>query len=180
MREPIISVRELSKRFGDFTAVDRISFDVARGEIVGFLGANGAGKTTAMRMLCGLSYPTSGSGTVAGYDVMREGERIKRRIGYMSQRFSLYDDLTVRENIRLFAGIYGLRRTRDAAPHRRAAASTGRISAREADTSVGSLPLGWKQKLAFSVATLHRPEVVFLDEPTGGVDPRDAPPVLGD
>ena len=111
MREPIISVRELSKRFGDFTAVDRISFDVARGEIFGFLGANGAGKTTAMRMLCGLSYPTSGSGTVAGYDVMREGERIKRRIGYMSQRFSLYDDLTVRENIRLFAGIYGLRRT---------------------------------------------------------------------
>ena len=110
MREPIISVRELSKRFGDFTAVDRISFDVARGEIFGFLGANGAGKTTAMRMLCGLSYPTSGSGTVAGYDVMREGERIKRRIGYMSQRFSLYDDLTVRENIRLFAGIYGLRR----------------------------------------------------------------------
>ena len=138
MREPIISVRELSKRFGDFTAVDRISFDVARGEIFGFLGANGAGKTTAMQMLCGLSYPTSGSGTVAGYDVMREGERIKRRIGYMSQRFSLYDDLTVRENIRLFAGIYGLRR---------------------------------KQKLAFSVATLHRPEIVFLDEPTGGVDP---------
>ena len=169
MREPIISVRELSKRFGDFTAVDRISFDVARGEIFGFLGANGAGKTTAMRMLCGLSYPTSGSGTVAGYDVMREGERIKRRIGYMSQRFSLYDDLTVRENIRLFAGIYGLRRMQTL---RRTVELLHRLDFRsEADTPVGSLPLGWKQKLAFSVATLHRPEIVFLDEPTGGVDP---------
>lgn len=166
MREPIISVRELSKRFGDFTAVDRISFDVARGEIFGFLGANGAGKTTAMRMLCGLSYPTSGSGTVAGYDVMREGERIKRRIGYMSQRFSLYDDLTVRENIRLFAGIYGLRRMQTL---RRTVELLHRLDFRsEADTPVGSLPLGWKQKLAFSVATLHRPEIVFLDEPTGG------------
>lgn len=169
MREPIISVRELSKRFGDFTAVDRISFDVARGEIFGFLGANGAGKTTAMRMLCGLSYPTSGSGTAAGYDVMREGERIKRRIGYMSQRFSLYDDLTVRENIRLFAGIYGLRRMQTL---RRTVELLHRLDFRsEADTPVGSLPLGWKQKLAFSVATLHRPEIVFLDEPTGGVDP---------
>ena len=164
MREPIISVRELSKRFGDFTAVDRISFDVARGEIFGFLGANGAGKTTAMRMLCGLSYPTSGSGTVAGYDVMREGERIKRRIGYMSQRFSLYDDLTVRENIRLFAGIYGLRRMQTL---RRTVELLHRLDFRsEADTPVGSLPLGWKQKLAFSVATLHRPEIVFLDEPS--------------
>ena len=160
MREPIISVRELSKRFGDFTAVDRISFDVARGEIFGFLGANGAGKTTAMRMLCGLSYPTSGSGTVAGYDVMREGERIKRRIGYMSQRFSLYDDLTVRENIRLFAGIYGLRRMQTL---RRTVELLHRLDFRsEADTPVGSLPLGWKQKLAFSVATLHRPEIVFV------------------
>ena len=156
MREPIISVRELSKRFGDFTAVDRISFDVARGEIFGFLGANGAGKTTAMRMLCGLSYPTSGSGTVAGYDVMREGERIKRRIGYMSQRFSLYDDLTVRENIRLFAGIYGLRRMQTL---RRTVELLHRLDFRsEADTPVGSLPLGC-------------PEIVFLDEPTGGVDP---------
>ena len=169
MREPIISVRGLSKRFGDFTAVDRISFDVARGEIFGFLGANGAGKTTAMRMLCGLSYPTSGSGTVAGYDVMREGERIKRRIGYMSQRFSLYDDLTVRENIRLFAGIYGLRRMQTL---RRTVELLHRLDFRsEADTPVGSLPLGWKQKLAFSVSIFHRPKIVFLDEPTGGVDP---------
>ena len=167
--DPIISVRELSKRFGDFVAVDRITFDVARGEIFGFLGANGAGKTTAMRMLCGLSYPTSGSGTVAGFDVMRQGEQIKRRIGYMSQRFSLYDDLTVLENIRLYAGIYGLRRREML---RRSVTLLDRLQfRREAGTLVGSLPLGWKQKLAFSVATLHRPEVVFLDEPTGAVDP---------
>ena len=169
MNDPILSVRELSKKFGGFTAVDRISFDVARGEIFGFLGANGAGKTTAMRMLCGLSYPTSGSGTVAGCDVMRESERIKRRIGYMSQRFSLYDDLTVLENIRLYGGIYGLSRRRIL---RRAVEILRRLDFRsESRTLVGALPLGWKQKLAFSVATLHRPEPVFLDEPTGGVDP---------
>ena len=169
MNDPILSVRELSKKFGGFTAVGRISFDVARGEIFGFLGANGAGKTTAMRMLCGLSYPTSGSGTVAGCDVMREGERIKRRIGYMSQRFSLYDDLTVLENIRLYGGIYGLSRRRIL---RRAVEILRRLDFRsESRTLVGALPLGWKQKLAFSVATLHRPELVFLDEPTGGVDP---------
>ena len=169
MNDPILSVRELSKKFGGFTAVDRISFDVARGEIFGFLGANGAGKTTAMRMLCGLSYPTSGSGTVAGCDVMREGERIKRRIGYMSQRFSLYDDLTVLENIRLYGGIYGLSRRRIL---RRAVEILRRLDFRsESRTLVGALPLGWKQKLAFSVATLHRPGLVFLDEPTGGVDP---------
>ena len=169
MNDPILSVRELSKKFGGFTAVDRISFDVARGEIFGVLGANGAGKTTAMRMLCGLSYPTSGSGTVAGCDVMREGERIKRRIGYMSQRFSLYDDLTVLENIRLYGGIYGLSRRRIL---RRAVEILRRLDFRsESRTLVGALPLGWKQKLAFSVATLHRPELVFLDEPTGGVDP---------
>ena len=169
MNDPILSVRELSKKFGGFTAVDRISFDVARGEIFGFLGANGAGKTTAMRMLCGLSYPTSCSGTVAGCDVMREGERIKRRIGYMSQRFSLYDDLTVLENIRLYGGIYGLSRRRIL---RRAVEILRRLDFRsESRTLVGALPLGWKQKLAFSVATLHRPELVFLDEPTGGVDP---------
>ena len=169
MNDPILSVRELSKKFGGFTAVDLISFDVARGEIFGFLGANGAGKTTAMRMLCGLSYPTSGSGTVAGCDVMREGERIKRRIGYMSQRFSLYDDLTVLENIRLYGGIYGLSRRRIL---RRAVEILRRLDFRsESRTLVGALPLGWKQKLAFSVATLHRPELVFLDEPTGGVDP---------
>ena len=167
--EPIIRVRELSKRFGGFTAVDRITFDVARGEIFGFLGANGAGKTTAMRMLCGLSYPTSGSGTVAGFDIAREGELIKRHIGYMSQRFSLYDDLTVMENIRLYGGIYGLSRREIL---RRTAALLERLDFRaERHTRVDRLPLGWKQKLSFSVATLHRPQVVFLDEPTGGVDP---------
>ena len=169
MNENVISVRELTKRFGDFTAVDRITFDVRRREIFGFLGANGAGKTTAMRMLCGLSFPTSGSGTVAGFDIMREGEKIKRRIGYMSQRFSLYDDLTVWENIRLFAGIYGLTPYKT---KRRAVELLSRLDFRsERNTLVGSLPLGWKQKLAFSIATLHNPEIVFLDEPTGGVDP---------
>ena len=169
MNDTVISVRELTKRFGDFTAVDRISFEVSRGEIFGFLGANGAGKTTAMRMLCGLSRPTSGCGRVAGCDIVRQGEQIKRHIGYMSQRFSLYDDLTVRENIRLFGGIYGLSRREtgmrsDDLLHRLDFVSEG-------NTPVGALPLGWKQKLAFAIATLHRPEVVFLDEPTGGVDP---------
>lgn len=169
MNDIIISVKDLCKKFGDFTAVDHITFEVSRGEIFGFLGANGAGKTTAMRMLCGLSYPTSGSGRVAGFDVMTQGEQIKRHIGYMSQRFSLYDDLTVRENIRLYAGIYGLSQYETM---RRTVTVLNRLHFRsEADTLVGSLPLGWKQKLAFSVATLHRPEVVFLDEPTGGVDP---------
>ena len=169
MSDFIISVRELTKCFGDFTAVNCISFDVRRGEIFGFLGANGAGKTTAMRMLCGLSYPTSGSGTVAGWDVMREGEQIKRHIGYMSQKFSLYNDLTVWENIRLFAGIYGLSKTET---ERRATEALERLNfTSERNTLVGSLPLGWKQKLSFAVATIHRPEVVFLDEPTGGVDP---------
>lgn len=169
MSDTVISVRELCKDFGAFRAVDRITFEVSRGEIFGFLGANGAGKTTAMRMLCGLSYPTSGSGTVAGYNVMTQGELIKRRIGYMSQRFSLYEDLTVRENIRLYAGIYGLTRY---GTLRRTVELLDRLQFRsEIDTLVGELPLGWKQKLAFSVATVHRPEVVFLDEPTGGVDP---------
>ena len=169
MNYTVISVRDLTKRFGDFTAVDRISFDVRRGEIFGFLGANGAGKTTAMRMLCGLSYPTSGSGTVAGYDVRTEGERIKRHIGYMSQRFSLYNDLTVLENMHLFAAIYGLNRRRTEA---RAAELLERLDfSAERNTLVGALPLGWKQKLSFAVATIHGPEVVFLDEPTGGVDP---------
>ena len=169
MNDYIISVRELTKCFGSFTAVNRISFDVRRGEIFGFLGANGAGKTTAMRMLCGLSYPTSGSGKVAGWDIMHEGEQIKRHIGYMSQKFSLYNDLTVWENIRLFAGIYGLSK---AETERRAAEALERLNfTSERNTLVGSLPLGWKQKLSFAVATIHRPEVVFLDEPTGGVDP---------
>ena len=166
---PLLKVTNLSVSYGHVEALRGIDVEVNKGQIVSIIGANGAGKTTAMRMLCGLSYPTSGSGTVAGYDVMREGERIKRRIGYMSQRFSLYDDLTVRENIRLFAGIYGLRRMQTL---RRTVELLHRLDFRsEADTPVGSLPLGWKQKLAFSVATLHRPEIVFLDEPTGGVDP---------
>ena len=161
MSDTVISVRELCKDFGAFRAVDRITFEVSRGEIFGFLGANGAGKTTAMRMLCGLSYPTSGSGTVAGYDVMTQGELSKRRIGYISQRFSLYEDLTVRENIRLYAGIYGLTRY---GTLRRTVELLDRLQFRsEIDTLVGELPLGWKQKLAFSVATVHRPEVVFLD-----------------
>ncbi len=169
MNDIVISVHELSKRFGNFTAVDRISFDVYRGEIFGFLGANGAGKTTAMRMLCGLSYPTSGKGSVAGYDIMHEGEQIKRHIGYMSQRFSLYNDLTVWENMRLFAGIYGLNKSQT---EQRATELLERLNfSSERNTLVGSLPLGWKQKLSFAIATIHRPEVVFLDEPTGGVDP---------
>ncbi len=169
MSNTIISVRELTKCFGDFTAVNRISFDVERGEIFGFLGANGAGKTTAMRMLCGLSYPTSGSGKVAGFDIMEEGEEIKRHIGYMSQRFSLYNDLTVWENMRLFAGIYGLSKSET---EKRATELLEKLNfSSERNTLVGALPLGWKQKLSFAVATIHRPEVVFLDEPTGGVDP---------
>lgn len=165
----ILSVTELTKRFGAFTAVDRISFEVGKGEIFGFLGANGAGKTTAMRMLCGLSRPTSGRGRVAGFDIATEAEQIKRHIGYMSQRFSLYDDLTVRENIRLYGGIYGVARGEIA---RRTDALLERLQfTGEGNTLVGALPLGWKQKLAFSVAIFHRPEIVFLDEPTGGVDP---------
>ena len=167
--EYIIDVKDLTKQFGTFTAVDHITFEVHRGEIFGFLGANGAGKTTAMRMLCGLSYPTSGSGTVAGFDVVKEGEKIKRHIGYMSQRFSLYDDLTVMENMELFGGIYGVksRELKD-----RATSLLQKLDfIEEKDTMVSALPLGWKQKLAFAVATLHSPEIVFLDEPTGGVDP---------
>ena len=165
----IIQVKDLTKQFGTFTAVDHITFEVYRGEIFGFLGANGAGKTTAMRMLCGLSYPTSGSGTVAGFDVVKQGEKIKRHIGYMSQRFSLYDDLTVMENMELFGGIYGVK-SRDLKD--RATALLQKLDfSDESGTLVSALPLGWKQKLAFAVATLHRPEIVFLDEPTGGVDP---------
>jgi len=165
----VIETNQLTKRFGTFTAVDRISFEVGEGEIFGFLGANGAGKTTAMRMLCGLSTPTSGEAHVAGFDVYKEAEKIKSHIGYMSQKFSLYGDLKVWENIRLFGGIYGL--------------STRQLSIKtdelldlldlkgERNTLVNALPLGWKQKLAFSVAVIHEPRIVFLDEPTGGVDP---------
>ena len=164
-----VEIRNLTKRFGDFTAVDNISFNVRRGEIFGFLGANGAGKTTAMRILCGLSRPTSGEGTVAGYDINAQQEKIKRRIGYMSQKFSLYPDLTVRENIRLFGGIYGLK---DKEIKEKTDTLLSMLDMRqERDKFAGSLPLGWKQKLAFSIAMIHDPEIIFLDEPTGGVDP---------
>jgi ABC-2 type transport system ATP-binding protein len=167
--EFIITTKDLTKRFGDFTAVDAITFNVNKGEIFGFLGANGAGKTTAMRMLCGLSIPTSGKATVAGYDVYKQTENIKRNIGYMSQKFSLYEDLTVRENIRFYAGIYG---KSDKFIKEHTARLVEELNlGKETDKLVGSLPLGWKQKLAFSVAIFHEPQVVFLDEPTGGVDP---------
>lgn len=165
----VISVRNLTKMFGSFTAVDHISFDVKRGEIFGFLGANGAGKTTAMRMLCGLSYPTSGEGFVAGCDIITQAETIKRRIGYMSQKFSLYGNLTVMENLRLFATVYGMsdREIKDASADIFRNLEMGNMR----DTLVKEIPVGWRQKLAFATATIHRPEVVFLDEPTGGVDP---------
>src|SRR6185503_5863655 len=164
-RVKVITANELTKKFGDFTAVDKISFEVNKGEIFGFLGANGAGKTTAMRMLCGLSLPTSGSATVAGYDVYRQNELIKKSIGYMSQKFSLYEDLTVRENIRFYAGIYGLS---DKQIKEKTASLTKQLSLEgEEKTLVKSLPLGWKQKLAFSIAIVHEPAIVFLDEPTG-------------
>ena len=165
----VITARELTKKFGSFTAVDKITFEVEKGEIFGFLGANGAGKTTAMRMLCGLSLPTSGAATVAGFDVYKENERIKRNIGYMSQKFSLYEDLTIRENIRFYAGIYGMgdKEIKDKTT------SLLLQLAMEGNEKklVRELPLGWKQKLAFSIAIIHEPAVVFLDEPTGGVDP---------
>jgi len=167
--DKVIEVHNLTKRFGTFTAVDSISFEVGRGEIFGFLGANGAGKTTAMRMLCGLSYPSGGSGTVAGFDITTQGEQIKRHIGYMSQRFSLYEDLTVFENMQLFGGIYGMD---DDMIRSRAAQLLDKVSfSAHRDDLVQSIPLGWKQKLAFLVATMHNPGIVFLDEPTGGVDP---------
>ena len=164
-----ISAEKLTKRFGDFTAVDEISFEVERGEIFGFLGANGAGKTTAMRMLCGLSLPTSGKASVAGFDVFKENEKIKKNIGYMSQKFSLYEDLTVKENIRFYAGIYGM--TDKYIKEKTAKLLKQLRMEKESNALVKSLPLGWKQKLAFSVAIFHEPKIVFLDEPTGGVDP---------
>jgi ABC-2 type transport system ATP-binding protein len=169
MDKPAIKTDQLTKRFGDFTAADGLTFEVARGEIFGFLGANGAGKTTAIRMLCGLSRPTSGSASVAGFDVYRQADQIKSHIGYMSQRFSLYEDLTVWENIRFYGGIYGVS-DHDIREKGKAMIHTLGLTA-EADKRVGQLPLGWKQKLAFSVAVLHQPAIVFLDEPTGGVDP---------
>ncbi len=169
MKDKVIYTEGLTKRFGDFTAVDAISFEVERGEIFGFLGANGAGKTTAMRMLCGLSRPTSGRGVVAGFDIAREAEQVKKNIGYMSQKFSLYEDLKVWENLRLFGGIYGMKPREIVEKTDRMLVELG--FGTERDTLVKALPLGWKQKLAFSVAIFHEPKVVFLDEPTGGVDP---------
>ncbi|MGN6618970.1 MAG: ABC transporter ATP-binding protein [Ilyomonas sp.] len=165
----VITADKLTKKFGDFKAVNEISFEVNKGEIFGFLGANGAGKTTAMRMLCGLSIPTSGKAFVAGFDVYKQTEKIKKNIGYMSQKFSLYEDLTVRENIRFYAGIYGLS---DEQIKSQTKLLLDKLQMHEQeDHLVRSLPLGWKQKLAFSVAIIHHPAIVFLDEPTGGVDP---------
>ncbi len=168
-REKVIEVHDLVKKFGSFIANDHLAFDVYKGEIFGFLGANGAGKTTAMRILCGLSRPTSGKVLVAGIDATHRPEEIKKRIGYMSQRFSLYEDLTVRENIELYGGIYGMT-MKDIRP--RTEKLLERLDfIRQGDNLIASLPLGLKQKLAFAVAVFHDPEIVFLDEPTSGVDP---------
>ncbi len=167
--ETVIKAVDLTKKFGNFTAVDNISFEVNKGEIFGFLGANGAGKTTAMRMLCGLSKPTSGVANIAGFDVYTETEKIKSHIGYMSQKFSLYEDLTIAENINFFGGIYGLS---DKELKEQSNSLIEKLDlSKNANKLVGELPLGWKQKLAFSVAIIHKPSIVFLDEPTGGVDP---------
>lgn len=165
----IISVSNLTKTFGDFTAVNDISFEIAKGEIFGFLGANGAGKTTAIKMLIGISKPSSGEATVAGFDIAKQSEMVKKNIGYMSQKFSLYDDLTIKENITFFGGIYGLSRNKI---KEKTAVLIAELELEEvANQLVGALPLGWKQKLSFSVALLHEPKIIFLDEPTGGVDP---------
>lgn len=169
MKEAAIVTEKLTKKFDDFIAADALTFEVGKGEIFGFLGANGAGKTTAMRMLCGLLKPTSGKATVTGFDIYTQTEQIKRNIGYMSQKFSLYDNLNVKENIRFYGGIYGMRR-------KEIAIKTDELLEElelqhEAKTLVSELPLGWKQKLAFSVSLVHSPAIVFLDEPTGGVDP---------
>lgn len=169
MSEKAIVCKNLTKQFGDFKAVNQVTFDVEKGEIFGFLGANGAGKTTAMRMLCGLSYPSSGEASVAGFNVYKQQEKIKANIGYMSQKFSLYENLRVFENIEFYGGVYGLSRS-EIKKRGEAMIDTLGLS-QEAKKFVGELPLGWKQKLAFSVAIFHRPKIVFLDEPTGGVDP---------
>jgi len=165
----VIQAVGLTKMFGDFMAVNAITFDVKKGEIFGFLGANGAGKTTAMKMLIGISTPTSGSAQVAGFDVFTQAENIKKNIGYMSQKFALYDDLTVKENITFFGGIYGLSKVRIKEKTKELIEDLGLKEV--SDQLIGSLPLGWKQKISFSVALLHEPKIVFLDEPTGGVDP---------
>ncbi|WP_316823080.1 ABC transporter ATP-binding protein [Pedobacter gandavensis] len=169
MENKAIICKNLTKQFGDFKAVDNVSFDVEKGEIFGFLGANGAGKTTAMRILCGLSYPTSGEATVAGFNVYKQQESIKKNIGYMSQKFSLYDNLSILENIEFYGGVYGVSRSEIKVRSQELVTTLG--LEKEAKKMVGALPLGWKQKLAFSVAIFHRPKIVFLDEPTGGVDP---------
>ncbi len=169
MNEKVIICKDLTKKFGDFIAVDKISFDVDKGEIFGFLGANGAGKTTAMRMLCGLSFPSSGEASVAGFNVYKQQENIKKNIGYMSQKFSLYEDLSIMENIQFFGGVYGVPDKEISGRSNDLIRKLGLQS--EAKKLVGALPLGWKQKLAFSVAIFHHPKIVFLDEPTGGVDP---------
>jgi ABC-2 type transport system ATP-binding protein len=169
MSEYVLEINKLSKHFGDFKAANEVTFNVSKGEIFGFLGANGAGKTTVMRMLCGLSLPTSGSALVAGYDIYKQTEEIKKHIGYMSQKFCLYEDLTIRENITLYGGIYGLG-SKDIKEKMEALIQKLGLT-QEANKLVASLPLGWKQKLAFSIAIFHEPRIVFLDEPTGGVDP---------
>ncbi len=167
--EIVIKTEKLTKKFGDFTAVSEVTFEVYKGEIFGFLGANGAGKTTAIKMLIGISKPTYGEALIGGFDIYQQTEQIKKSIGYMSQKFSLYEDLTIKENIQLFGGIYGLSNQQIEMK------GNGLINKlqlhNEADKLVASLPLGWKQKLAFSIAILHEPKIVFLDEPTGGVDP---------
>ncbi|MHB8930826.1 MAG: ABC transporter ATP-binding protein [Melioribacteraceae bacterium] len=168
-KEIVIKTDKLTKKFGDFVAVDEVSFEVYKGEIFGFLGANGAGKTTAMKMLIGISTPSYGNAQIAGFDVYKQTEQIKKNIGYMSQKFSLYEDLTIKENIQLFGGIYGLS---DKEIETKSGALIEKLNlTNEANKVVSSLPLGWKQKLAFSIAILHEPKIVFLDEPTGGVDP---------
>ena len=169
MNNKAIICKNLTKQFGNFTAVDHITFEVEQGEIFGFLGANGAGKTTAMRMLCGLSFPTSGEASVGGFNVYRQPEKIKASIGYMSQKFSLYENLTVLENIEFYGGVYGVSGVEIKKRGKEMVAMLGLTN--EAKKLVGELPMGWKQKLAFSVAIFHHPKIVFLDEPTGGVDP---------
>jgi len=168
-QETIITVKNLVKKFGKFTANDNLSFEVYRGEIFGFLGANGAGKTTAMKILCGLSSPTSGEVSVAGFDIYTQSELIKRNIGYMSQKFSLYEDLTVYENMRFYAGIYGMKRKDIKSKAEAMLSNLGILDYK--DKLVAEIPLGWKQKISFSIAIFHEPKIVFLDEPTGGVDP---------
>jgi ABC-2 type transport system ATP-binding protein len=169
MEKQVIYTENLTKKFGNFIAVDNITFSVSKGEIFGFLGANGAGKTTAMRMLCGLSHPTWGKGNVAGFDIYKQSESVKKNIGYMSQKFSLYEDLKVWENLRLFGGIYGMKDKEIETKTEQILRNLGFEN--ERNTLVKSLPLGWKQKLSFSVSIFHDPKIVFLDEPTGGVDP---------